>query len=127
MAKLIFSSLTCYIICTIDKKHMFRNSIELAFFSFGVLCRRLLLYTNYNQKLLRLVKLLTALMSACIWRSSSTWLIFSCCSSSISRLYCARQRPSWSPLRTSLTMLRFNRSRVIVLFLHKLVNRTVQC
>lgn len=61
---------------------------------------------------------LTALMSACIWRSSSTWLIFSCCSSSISRLYCARQRPSWSPLRTSLTMDRFSRSSVIVLFLH---------
>lgn len=60
---------------------------------------------------------LTAFISACICLSSSTWLIFSCCSISISRLYCARQRPSWSPLRTSLRMLRFSRSSVIVLFL----------
>jgi len=58
-------------------------------------------------------------MSAWISRSSSTWAIFSCSRSSISRLYSAISRPSLSVLSNSARNLVLIRSRLIVLLLER--------
>lgn len=62
-------------------------------------------------------------MSAWIWRNSSTWLIFSCKSSSISRRYSDRHFSSASPFSTSRTRRIFSFSNWIVFPLIK-TNKT---
>lgn len=57
---------------------------------------------------------LTALISAWIWRSSSTWDIFSCMSSSSSRRYSLKHFSSASAFSTWLTILSFNFSSWMV-------------